>query len=296
MYQHTAKPTGSPRRSSSRWANASACLLSALLAAVLTLGVVTKDARSQPTAPFEVAEIFFELNDTDGDLGIHALIDGGPWVELTIDDGSKNSVILGVQGQGNVGDPPNPLGLTEIFFESAEPPFDELKPGDFFALFPKGIYAVSGTTTDGDDLRSTTKVTHLMPAPASGISVSGTPIDPGAVDCDEGPIPKVPDDAVIISWDEVTMSHPDPDGGGAGVQPPKAVTIINYQVVVEVELSVQGKDFASVFSVILPPDETSMTVPPEVIALGDEFKFEILAREKSFNQTAVESCFEIDEE
>ncbi len=26
--------------------------------------------------PFEVAEVFFELNNTDGDLGIHALIDG----------------------------------------------------------------------------------------------------------------------------------------------------------------------------------------------------------------------------
>ena len=25
---------------------------------------------------FEVAEVFFELNNTDGDLGIHALIDG----------------------------------------------------------------------------------------------------------------------------------------------------------------------------------------------------------------------------
>jgi hypothetical protein len=34
-----------------------------------------------------------------------------------------------------------------------------------------------------------------------------------------------------------------------------------------------------------------MTVPAEVIALGDEFKFEILAREQSFNQTAIESCF-----
>ena len=31
-------------------------------------------ARSQP---FAVAELFFELNDTDGDLGIHASIDGG---------------------------------------------------------------------------------------------------------------------------------------------------------------------------------------------------------------------------
>ncbi len=294
MYQYDSRPQRSPNGPSDLCVTGSASwLAAALLAAALVVGSCEPDTRSKPATPFEVAEVFFELNDADGDLGLHALIDGGPWVDLTIDDGSDNSVILHVQGQGNLG---VPLGLTEIFFESAEPPFSELHPGDFFDLWPKGTYTVSGMTTDGDDLESKTKVTHLMPAPPSGIIVSGTPIDPGSVDCDEGPIPMVPDDAVIISWDEVTMSHPDPDGGGAGVQPPKSVKIINYQVVVEVELSVQGKDFASVFSVILPPGETSMTVPPEVIALGDEFKFEILAREKSFNQTAVESCFKIDEE
>jgi hypothetical protein len=31
---------------------------------------------------FTEAELFFELNDTDGDLGIHASIDGGPYVKL----------------------------------------------------------------------------------------------------------------------------------------------------------------------------------------------------------------------
>ena len=36
--------------------------------------------------PFDVAEIFFELNNTDGDLGIHALIDGEPWKRLAIED------------------------------------------------------------------------------------------------------------------------------------------------------------------------------------------------------------------
>jgi hypothetical protein len=43
--------------------------------------------------------------------------------------------------------------------------------------------------------------------------------------------------------------------------------------------------------VILPPGETSMTIPEEFLALADEFKYEVLVREESFNQTAVESCF-----
>ena len=37
-----------------------------------------------------------------------------------------------------------------------------------------------------------------------------------------------------------------------------------------------------------------MTVPAEFIALGDTFKYEVLAREESFNQTATESCFVLD--
>ena len=91
---------------------------------------------------------------------------------------------------------------------------------------------------------------------------------------------------VTIAWAEVTTSHPD-----LGTDPPVAVTIHNYEVVVEVELEVDGEKFASVFSVILPPEETSMTVPAEFIALGDTFKYEVLAREESFNQTALETCF-----
>ena len=92
------------------------------------------------------------------------------------------------------------------------------------------------------------------------------------------------------------MSHPDPDGGGAGVQPPIDVAIRNYEVVLEVELEVNGEEFASVISIILPPDVREFTVPPEFIDLGDEFKYEVLAREESYNQTAVESCFGLEDD
>ena len=34
---------------------------------------------------FSQAEIFLELNDTDGDLGLHASIDGDPWLDLEIE-------------------------------------------------------------------------------------------------------------------------------------------------------------------------------------------------------------------
>ena len=90
------------------------------------------------------------------------------------------------------------------------------------------------------------------------------------------------------------MSHPDPDGGGAGVQPPVPVTIINYELVLETTIELaNGEEFDSILSVILPPDVTSMTIPDDFIALSDTFKYEVLAREQSYNQTATESCFEM---
>jgi hypothetical protein len=51
-----------------------------------------------------------------------------------------------------------------------------------------------------------------------------------------------------------------------------------------------------VYSVVLPPDVTSMTVPAAFINLGEgEYKFEILVKEEEGgNQTATESRFVIE--
>ena len=83
------------------------------------------------------------------------------------------------------------------------------------------------------------------------------------------------------------MSHPD-----LGTMPPVPVTIVNYEVIVEAELELPGgEEFATVMNFVLPPDVRSMSVPLEFLAQSDTFKYEVLAREESDNQTAVESCF-----
>ena len=57
-----------------------------LLAAVLAFGTgTTPNLARQSPEPFPVAELFLELNDTDGDLGLHAEIDGEPWTSLEIE-------------------------------------------------------------------------------------------------------------------------------------------------------------------------------------------------------------------
>ena len=230
--------------------------------------------------PFAEAEIFFELNDTDGDLGIHALIDGDAWKKLVIEDpGERRMLKIRVTGRLRR------QGLTELFFESAEPTFDELPPEKFFRRFPEGTYEIEGVTLEGIELESEVKLTHVMPAPAV-VEVNGAA---AAANCD-AELPVVnKGDPVTLTWAEVTMSHPDPEGGGAGVQPPIPVTIHNYEVVVEIDET----PFRT--SIILSPDARSFGVPSEILALSDlndgEVKFEILVREASFNQTAVESCF-----
>ncbi len=265
-------------------------ILAGLLAGGLSLGAFAQAALAdEDEIPFDEAEIFFELNNTDGDLGIHALIDGEAWKKLRIED-PREREILNVRVKGRL----KKQGLTEIFFESAEPPFESddpeevtLTPEEFFERFPAGTYEVSGLTLDGEELESETEVTHLMPAPPEGITLNQVPVDLADVDCDDvDTIPVVPAGAVTIGWDPVTESHP----GEGFPRPIMDVEIHNYQVVVEVETPAE-QGVAS--SVELPPGQTSTEIPAAFIALDDDgqIKYEILAREESFNQTAVESCF-----
>ena len=80
------------------------------------------------------------------------------------------------------------------------------------------------------------------------------------------------------------MSHPELGRTG------EMIEVVNYEVVVEIDET----PFKT--STILPPHEMpgdvlSFQVPSEILSLNDMIKFEVLVREASFNQTAVESCF-----
>lgn len=219
--------------------------------------------------PFDEADLYFEMNHTDGDLGIHALIDGDPWKKLAIEDpNDRKMMVIKVKGKLKR------QGLTELFFESAEPPFDELAPEDFFARFPEGEYEIEGITLEGEELESSAWLSHVMPAPAEDIYVSGVA---ASDDCDDD-VPEV-SAPVTIEWAPVVRSHP--DVGEYGV-----IEVTKYQLVVERE-----EPELLVYSVDLPSDVTSFSVPEAFTDLGEEFKYEILVREASGNQTAVESCF-----
>jgi hypothetical protein len=228
---------------------------------------LTAGARAERPQRFDEAQLFLELNDTDGDLGIHASIDGEPWTELEI-EGPGDRQLLNIFSRGRL----RAQGLTQLFFESAEPSFDELSPADFFRRFPEGRYEIEGRLQGGGTIESTARLSHVLAAPPENVRISGLP---AAESCDVEPLPTV-SAPVIIDWDPVTRSHPE-----IGKRGP--ISVSRYQLFVERENVKLSLD--------LPPTVTEFEVPRAVTGLGKEFKFEIIARTTSGNNTAVESCF-----
>ena len=220
---------------------------------------------------FADAELFFELNDTDGDLGIHSSIDGEGWKQLQIED-PRERTMPDIRVRGRL----RQQGLTQLFFESTEPPFEALPADVFFQRFPEGVYEISGRTLQGAEMESEAMVTHAMPAPPGNLTVNEKPLP---TDCDEGPVVSVVEGTEIhIEWDPVVTTHAElgnPQGSDD-------IEIVVYQVFVDQE------DFG--LSVDQDPSDTDVLLPAGLLGPG-QVLVEILAREASHNQTATESCF-----
>ncbi len=226
-----------------------------LVAGVVAL-IVTAAAPAHAVRLADTA-IYIEINETDGDAGIHVFLDGEGWDTMRMI--SPNGVEFSVLAENSIG----LQGITEFFFESAEPSFDVQTLDELLALFPAGVYRFRGTTTDGLPLRGRARLTHRLPeGPVLVFPIEGEEVDP--------------DDAVF-SW----QASPDPPGS----------QIVGYEVIVGCE----EPGFVD-FAAKVGPDVTSVTVPPEVLDQDGaaECKWEVLAIEASGNQTLNESEFEID--
>jgi hypothetical protein len=243
-------------------------LMAIVLVAAGTAWMAAAQDQDEDEGPprFAETEIFFELNDTDGDLGIHGSIDGDPWLDLEI-EGPGDRRLLNISSIGRL----RAQGMTQLFFESAEPDFEEMEPADFFGRFPEGRYEIEGRAQEGGTMESRTVLSHVMANRPQNVRVNGMP---AAESCDD-PLPMVLA-PVSIDWDPVTQSHP-----RIGKRGP--VRISRYQFFVERE----GVNL----SVDLPPTVTEFQIPRAITDLGRDFKFEIIARTDTGNNTAVESCF-----
>ncbi|MGD2268949.1 MAG: hypothetical protein PVI06_01005 [Desulfobacterales bacterium] len=205
------------------------------------------------------AEVFIEFNSTDDDRGIQFFWDGEPWKWMRVRNESGRAV-LSVISQRNV----RAQGLTEGFFESAEPTSDELPADEFFARFPEGEYTFWGRTLDGCWLTGEVELTHNLPTPVI-LDLDGFP---------------------FIRWN----------------QPPGGPEVVGYEVVVELVVEENGDERVLVNTATFPGDIYEFSVSPEFVDLIDgavyagtlvELKVEVIAREESGNKTITEQEVEV---
>ena len=203
-------------------------------------------------APFSFARIYIEYNASANDLGFHVTMDGPNWKTFNIVDprGIKVWEVFGREGYAE-------LGMTELFFEGAEPNLDEFPLDQLLAKFPEGSYKFTGIAIGGAQLKSMATLSHAVPAgPEVAADVNG--------------------DEVVIRWRPVTQ----PPAGF----PNKQISIVGYQVIVEA------------FQVTLPASATEVAVPAAYVDSlpRGEIPFEVLAIDRSGNQTITEGTFELD--
>jgi hypothetical protein len=154
------------------------------------------EERRGPPIPFPTLKLFFELNSTDNDLGVQLLLDAEDWKRVTgFDPGNKQ--IVEILASGRLGE----LGITELFFESAEP-----EPEEVLALFPAGTYRFEGRTVDRQVLVGTTMLSHALPPAPVFSPAHGEPVDRNNAVITWNAIPGIAAYQVIVENDELDTS------------------------------------------------------------------------------------------
>jgi hypothetical protein len=257
--------------------------LTAVIGCILTLISTTSLAKKE-TVELDVSFIFLELNSTDQDLGIHSSLDAEAWRKMRI-RGPNNRTFANITARSGLGR----QGITQLDFESAEPEIpEEIDVATTLGRAPEGLYRFKGQTINKNRLIGEWELSHVMAAPAEAdISVGGVPWV-----CDGNN----PNTDVLIEWDAVTEAFDDeevdPDGllGGGEELTGDDVAIL-YTLVIERD---EDEDLPKlVFRFDLPPGENdsfAFTVPAQVFSYSGVYKWEIIVRTGTHNQTSAEGC------
>ncbi len=220
----------------------------------LTFALVVAALAATPllAAKFEIARIYIEYNSSANDLGFHVSLDGEDWKSLKIVN-PAGVTIFDVAGRAAYAE----LGLTELFFEGAEPSLDEFPLTQLLSRFPEGTYQFIGQTVSGRSISGTGRLSHAVP---EGPNVSA----------------EVDDGEVVIRWSHVDATPPG--------FPRKRVQITGYQVLVDP------------LEVTLPATADHLTLPAEFVEslASGAHPFEVLAIDASGNQTITEGEFATD--
>ncbi len=223
------------------------------LTALAVLLVPTAVGAQGASVPFKDARLKIEYNATDGDAGIHINLDHEPWKSISITDPSGKKIVDVAAGEVIAN-----YGLTELFSESSEPPFEVFPFEEFKKLFPAGTYHFNGETIEGTTMASDVPFTHNVP----GAPQVSEPKEDFSYDRDE----------VVVKWSRVNT--------------PRGIQIAGYQVVVVAEKSKRT------FQADLPASARSIEIPPEFLRAGTHVA-EVLAVERGGNQTLTSVTFAV---
>ena len=249
-------------------------LFAALLAAVL----VFADARSSkqtralaatgPTAdvPLKDAKLNIEHNATDRDTGFQGFIDSEGWQRLDVRGPAGD--VLTFEGRGTLGD----LGLTELFFETVEPANADVPINQMLAKLPAGNYTIAGTAMENGESAGQTSgrawLTHDVPKGPKLIS----PAEDSTV----------PVHDVVARWKPVSRTITG-----------EPVKIIAYQLIIEKDVEPHRHMIGKFgLSMYLPPSVTQIAVPNGFLEHRTAYNWEVLAIERSGNQTLSSGSFE----
>jgi Fibronectin type III domain len=230
-------------------------LVAGAVSGAAAIGAGGREGQAAQAKPirFDPSELFIEINATDGDAGLQMNLGGDEWRRLVIRDPSGR-VIMEASGEGRL----RGYGLTDMFFESNEPPFSEVPFRRFRARFPEGRYTFRGTSVEGRRLIGSDRLTHDVPARPSVLA----PAEDAVVDAGAN---------MVVRWEPVTQ--------------PGGIRIVRYIVIVTEEGSERE------LSMDLGRAAASATIAPGFLAPGRDYAVEVLARERSGNQTITEVPF-----
>ena len=223
--------------------------LTALLVATVLLiaGAAGAEARAKrKAAEFDIARVFFEYNL--GQRSGRSRLPRRRRLAGARDRQPQGAHDLRGRGQGH-----RELGMTELFFEGAEPSLDDVPLQELLGRFPAGSYRLVGRTVDGRRIVGTARLTHAIPAGPGNVQAA------------------LDGSSLIISWDAVTGP---PEGF-----PDEPIVIAGYQVIV------------GSFQVTVPSTTLSVTSTRVRGILAPASMFEVLAIEAGGNQTITEASF-----
>jgi hypothetical protein len=211
-------------------------------------GRTAQAAKRKGPIRFEQHDLYIEYNASAGDAGLQLGADAEDWKRFKLFD-TKGKLLVDIRAKGRLH---RPLGLSELFLEASEPAFAKVPFAVFKKRFPEGRYRFSGVAGDGSKLAGSDVLSHLVPgAPRVTFPTKDAQVDPNGFK---------------VTWEPVTT--------------PAGVKIVTYQVIVN-----QGTRELSMY---VPASVTSVTIPGEFLAPGTKTGGEVLARERSGNQTITE--------